>query len=89
MIYEMNQWTVLGLKHTEKRAFQCQRGHFAFPRTTQSDICRITIDEVGRFYIFSSNGIPDHDSQHNDGQIVSQNIKIAIPKNPVMLAVRN
>jgi len=46
------------------------------------------VDEVGRFYIFNSNGIPDHDTGKDGPLIQPQSIKLAIPKNPITLEVK-
>ena len=81
------------LKHSERRAFQCREtfdaehstsygyGRFGAP----GDECKVKIDEVGRFLIITSNGMPDHD--HTTRNIRPQNIELSIPKHPTLLSV--
>ena len=84
---------ISALKHSERRAFQCREtfdaehstnygyGRFGAP----GDECKVKIDEVGRFLIITSNGMPDHD--HSTRNIRPQNIELSIPKHPTLLSV--
>ena len=81
------------LKHSERRAFLCRQsfdaehssgynyGQFSAP----GDECKVKLDEVGRFLIITSNGMPDHD--HNTRNLRPQRIEISIPKHPTLLSV--
>jgi len=80
------------LKHSERRAFLCRQsfdaehssgynyGQFSAP----GDECKVKLDEVGRFLIITSNGMPDHD--HNTRNLRPQRIEISIPKHPTLLS---
>ena len=68
---------VSGLKYSERSAFKCRYD-------SRSPDCRLTVDDIGRFFIFESNGLPDHAA---DANARPQTIKLVVPKTPLALQV--
>lgn len=77
------------LKYSERRAFHCRidAEHNTSPtaRLSAADPsqCNVSVEEVGRFFIITSNGLPDHEVHSK--KIKSQNIEISIPKVPTIM----
>ena len=90
---KLNAYFPLALKHSERRAFQCRptfdaehsSGYYYGRMGSPGDECKVKLDEVGRFLIITSNGMPDHD--HSTRNIRPQNIELSIPKHPTLLSV--
>ena len=79
------------LKYSERRAFHCRidAEHNSSPtaRLSAADPsqCNVSVEEVGRFFIITSNGLPDHEVHSK--KIKSQNIELSIPKVPTIMEV--
>jgi len=77
------------LKYSERRAFHCRidAEHNSSPtaRLSAADPsqCNVSVEEVGRFFIITSNGLPDHEVHSK--KIKSQNIELSIPKVPTIM----
>ena len=80
------------LKYSERRAFHCRidAEHNSSPtaRLSAADPsqCNVSVEEVGRFFIITSNGLPDHEVHSK--KIKSQNIELSIPKVPTIMEVK-
>ena len=90
----MSSYIILSaLKYSERRAFHCRidAEHNSSPTARLSSAdpsqCNVSVEEVGRFFIITSNGLPDHEVHSK--KIKSQNIELSIPKVPTIMKVRN
>ena len=74
------------MKYSERRAFHCRIDSEHSAQLVTGDECKISFEEVGRFHIITSNGLPDH--KINSNNIRAQNIEVSIPKMPTLQSVR-
>jgi len=76
----------LALSRHERGRFHCRVDSEHSAKLVTGDQCKISFEEVGRFYIIASNGLPDHEVSSNN--IRPQNIEVSIPKMPTLQSVR-